>query len=380
MKIAMVYPPMLVAGRPLDFRDIMGSPRGTTGSEIQILAMAFEMKQRDHDVTLFIDSPNAPQYDFGSSIEKPVPVVDLAQLGDGAGFDAVCVSLDMNGLKRVAHPGPLRVVFQQINGFEYGEPGFDSWTDLYVSVSRPHLESLKGWPTSPEKWVVIPNGCYEYVPEFEKEPGACVWISSPDRGLHHVLERWEEIRAAVPHATLTIYYFALERWLAEWLPRSPSVRGPWPQFPTGWSPHDLEHMKRAHSIDKLLGQPGVTVVGAASRRDIARALMKAEALLFPCDTIAWTEGFSCATLEGAAAGAVPVIMDCDALGAIYRGAVPVAMKGDLDGWTALAIRALTVPEWASMWRQRGREFAANLTWHKVAERFEQVLEERVAKR
>lgn len=365
MNLAFVYPPLLRAGRGPDFTNIMGSPRGTTGSEIQILALAWEMRKRGHNVTLYIEQPNSLYYRLDASAPCSVDVqelkTDLPFDVVNSKVDAVIVSLDPTLLKFGMPKNPLRVVLQQINGFEWCPPDFADHVDLFVSPSQPHIDNLqKGWKTPLEKWAVLPNGCY--LPERRaKVSGRCIYASSPDRGLHHLATAWPEIKEAVPCAELRVFYYALANWLAT--------------APT-WN---RVHAERAALVERLLKMPGVTVVGGVSRDRMALEMSEAECLLYPCDTIDWTEGFSCSTLEGCAAGALPILMDTDALGHIYGGSVPMADRGDVEGWTALAIRALTVPQWADVWRARARAFAEKTTWPIVAERFEGMLKERLAR-
>lgn len=398
MRIAFVYPPMHVAGRPLDFTNLWGDPRGTTGSEVTILAFAQEMAQRGHDVEMFIEHPNAPSY--GAPLAKPVVlrdmadplvVLELTDMSEGAPYDAVCVSLDVNVLRSV-DARSVRLCLQQINGFEYGREGFDAFVDVYVSPSANHRDSLTGsgphqWPTTRDKWHVIGNGCYpgDYL-GGPKVPGRVVYTSSPDRGLHLLLDQWPEIRAAVPHAELRIFYYALEKWLSHWRGRTPDV-GPAPG--AKWHRFDLEHMRRSQFIDRvlpgLIRDHGVTLVGSVSRIQLARELDEAQVLAYPCNTIgsqdggSYTEGFSVSILEGCASGALPIISDCDALGSIYEGATPV-IRGPIvehgaavHEWTSTVIRALTDKPWANEWRAKARWRAEEYAWPKLAAQLEAVL-------
>lgn len=279
MRIGFVFPPFLVAGRPLDFPNFWEDKRGSTGSEIQVLAMAKEMAARGHDVELFIEGPNATQW-------EGVRLRELAAVHDASyGFDVVAVSIDFNVFRGLSKT-PLRVCFQQINGFEYGQSGFDEFVDVYVSPSENHKEFLKngGWSIAPEKWEVIPNGCYpnEFLQDMEKREHVMIWASSPDRGLHLALQEYPKLKQAVPDLELHIYYWALPRFIAEWQGYGPDQ----PQWP-GWQ---RELSRRALYVAKAFEklQPfGVKVIGATSRRQMAREMAGAGVLAFPCDTISY---------------------------------------------------------------------------------------------
>jgi glycosyltransferase involved in cell wall biosynthesis len=314
MKIAVVFPPMLVAGRPLDFTRIWEDPRGTTGSEIMTLAFAAELADRGHDVELLIENPNAPVLVLRKTATRFATVKNLIG-ASSQGYDAVLSALDINILRGVPKT-TLRVCLQQLNDFAYCQQGFDEFCDLYVVPSddlRRHLASI--WPVDQTKWRVIPNGCYADVYDTKpKTPGLCVYTSSPDRGLHHVVSQWPIIKAAASHARLRIYYFSLEKWLSDWRGRSAD----------GVHPVDEAHRINSQYVDRVLPVlQDVEVIGPKSRAEICDALSEAELLLYPTDCVAYNEGFSCSTLEGCAAGAIPILVGSDALGSIYRGACPV---------------------------------------------------------
>ena len=130
----------------------------------------------------------------------------------------------------------------------------------------------------------------------------------------------------------------------------------------------------------VLKDYGVEGVGSVSRQQMALEMAQAEVLAYPCDTIAYTEGFSCATLEGCASGALPIISAADALGGIYRGVCPMVAapaRKHIARWRKLVIQALTDKPWADEWRARGREFALFHDWRGLATQFERVLQEKI---
>jgi hypothetical protein len=137
--------------------------------------------------------------------------------------------------------------------------------------------------------------------------------------------------------------------------------------------NDPRHSDRIAKIKRGLTLPGVTVIGGISRNDLARELAEAELQLYPCDPVTWTEGFSCSTLESCAAGALPILMDSDAMGQIYGTACPTAARGDLAQWSSLALRALTVPQWANRHRERARQLALSYAWPALAEKLEEAI-------
>jgi glycosyltransferase involved in cell wall biosynthesis len=361
VKLAFVFPPGLLNGRTLDFTNLLGDKRGTTGSEIVALAFPSEMAARGHDVTLFVEKFNADGYSLKG--KSPVTLRQFMELREcSSQYDAVlavCIMNDVDLFQKI-DPRCVRVCFQQVNDFKFASKGFQDFVDIFIAPSAAEVEYLKPWPIDPKKWIVIPNGCYpeDYLTD-EKVPGRCVYLSSPDRGLHNLLEQWGAIKSAIPYAELKIFYHGLQEYLS-------AEQG------------DRRHVPRIESIKRHLNQPGVTVCGAVSRAELARELSEAETLTFPVDCLDWTESFSCATLEGCASGALPIIVGADAMGDIYKGAVPTVpppARDHLDEWTALVIRALTVPPWTESWRRKARTFAEMHAWPVLAEKLEKEIEE-----
>lgn len=371
MRLAFIFPPMIVDGRTLDFPNLWTSSRGTTGSEVVVLAYAKEMAKRGHEVALYIPQPNAAEWD-GVRIR---PYNDVVR--DSEDVDAIFSLMDVAILRKCS-PKPLRMVNQQLSNFSYAERGFDEFVDLYIANSLPNQQHFeRKYPQTVGKWVSLHNGCYpeEYQTD-RKTPGLCAYTSSPDRGLHIALQEWSRIRRAVPHAQLRVYYFALQRFLEEWRGRRDD--------PTVLSPDVRELMRRAQYIDNAvtkLAPHGVTVMGPTSRAQLARDLSETEVLAFPCDTVAWTETFSCSTLEGCASGALPVISDVDAFGHIYGGHVPMVKAPAIANareWGDLVVRALTDKPWADEWRAKAQLLAEENSWPRLAAKLETLIVEGIA--
>lgn len=377
MRIAFIFPPMLVGGRPVDFHHVWDAPRGLTGSEAHLLCTAKELAARGHECVMHIEAPNAAKWEGVHLADSRAPVWSTNQ------FDVVAVSLDCNAL-RDAPPDALRVCFQQCNDFSYGQPGWRDWTDLIVLPSEPHRTMFTTHPRlhhlgghlPPEKVDVVPNGCYpeEYEVNPQRKRGRCVSISSPDRGAHLILQEWLPIRAKVPWATLRVFYYSLESFLNDWRGKREE-----PSWPVGWK----EWCRRSQYMDRAfveLAPHGVTKVGSVSRQQLVRELAEAELVLYPCDTIDWTESFSCATLEGCAAGAVPVIAGTDCLGEVYGAAcpcVPEPARKNMDAWRELVVRALTDQPFLEDYRARGLALAKEYSWGAAAEKMERVFEKRL---
>lgn len=383
MRIALIFGKMCLAFRgELSPGSAYDDARGLTGSEYGCLRIAEELAALGHSICLHTTS-NDQSWD-GIAI-KPL---------DESPDADVILAINEPDLLRPAPAGSKRLLWCCLNDFSYAKVGFEEHVDLFLSPSQAHMDQFMTNPAwhrvevgpehpsgraqfspDPAKWAVMPLGCDPErfldagdtglaMPDgsalkfgWVKKPGRCIYASSPDRGLHLLLSQWPAIKRAVPHATLDIFY-RLE----------PFLRG-FDQTP--WFPPIEPNRKRANYIEECLhrfrehGGMGVTVRDSVSRRTIEREMATAQCLAYPCDTITWSEGFSCTTLEACAARACPVVTDCDALGEIYAAIDPVP-RGDLSAWTERVIRALTDEAWRAEQNDRAYEFASKLTWKNYA--------------
>ena len=376
MRLDFFFGPISTGDRPLEFQRMDDSPRGQTGTDNSFVGYARAMAQRGHEVVVYAEKVEAQVWDTG---ESRIPVRPYSERLGGvtAATDAVLAWNDVAGLCDVP-PGVLRVVDMQVNDWSFvrTRAEFEA-VDLMIAPSQALIDHLFGL-YRPPGWqaAVVPNGCDPTVYRSgTRVPGRCVYASSPDRGLHVVLQKWTKIRAAVPGATLRIFYHALPAWVARCDFLLERGHG-----------SDREQGRRGKIIrDALprLASQGVEYVGGVSRRQLAAELCEAEVMAYPCDTVrtfpdGWgSEGFGVAVLEGCAAGAVPVITDCDAFGEVYGGVCPMVKQGEgwTDRWADTLIEVLRQDGERERLRGVGREFAARHAWPVLGERLETVLRE-----
>jgi glycosyltransferase involved in cell wall biosynthesis len=373
VKLAFLFGPISTGPRPFNFTRIDDDPRGLTGTDNSFLGYARAMSERGHDVTIFA-SRQQWRTSWGRVTVRPYEerrAVDRT-------WDAALAWNDIAGLSDVS-PEVLRVLDTQINDFGYTTAKQHEAVDLYLAPSAV-LAGRLALETSPNAvWRVAPNGCDPSAYDLDaKIPGRCIYASSPDRGLHIVLEQWPRIRGAVPHATLRVFYHSLEVWFRQIAQNETSPR---------WN--EREHARRAVIVRNLLPKleaHGVEVVGSVSRRQMAAEYSAAQCLAFPCDTISFTEGFGVAALEGCASGAIPCLTTCDAFGDIYDGAAPMIHVRDgchrfLDApelahaWADNVVRTLTSEAFREDWVAKGRRFAEKHAWPVLAAKLEGLLTE-----
>lgn len=354
-----------------DFDNLWDDPRGLTGSELSFIQYARGLAKRNHDITLFTVSKNGYSKWDGLEIRPLSALNDLDE-----SWDCVCSWNEADVLRSVPDKA-LRLVNLQINDLSQYAPGYDDYVDVWISPSDAHRARMIAtdhtykeytYKPDPDEWEVLYNGCdpSSYNSRMARVSGRVIWASSPDRGLHWLLQAWPKIKRNVPHAHLKIFY-KLQPWLD-------SMAGK--EFPNpDWmelayrATYVREALRRLHNHD-------IEIVGSISRRQINEEMSQAQVLAYPCDTVNWTEGFSVTLMEACAAGVVPVTTDVDALGEIYGGAVvmvrsPVGER--LDKFVDAVSRALTDADFRSEVTSKTTALANSYVWDGLTAKLEEII-------
>lgn len=402
MRVELLFGRMCLSFRGgFSFAGLLDDPRGLTGSELGFVRIGEELAALGHDVTLRTVSTDTSHGAMKvASIDEPCEPCDLV------------ISINEPDLLRKAPPGAKRVCMFWLNEVSFCQVGFADHVDLFCSPSAGHLEQVMNNPkwreverapehpsgkeqyiAPPDKWTIVPLGCdpdrlvpglfaggigndatpgtvpYDY--RGHKTSGSVIYCSSPDRGLHWLLQEWPAIKRAVPHATLEVYYR-----LGDWLKTFDST----PYFPP-IEPNRaiVDYVRECLRRFSDAGGLGVTVHDSVSRNEIQKAQASAECLAYPCSTMSWSEGFSCSILECCAARACPIITDCDALPSVYGEALPIVRReGDwVPVWRDQVIRALTDEAFRNDVNEKARKLAENLTWRRTAEGLLAKIQERL---
>lgn len=368
MKVAIILGNFSVGTRPLDFNfnNIWESTRGLTGTDLTTVVISKELVQLGHEVSLFTihaQPHNKPDKWEGVklyNLDERFNIVDDT-------FDAILSINEPNMLINMTTK-PLRVCWQFLNDFNYCDPKCDDWVDVWLGVCDQHVEYLKNQnKTNPNKWGIVPLGCYPDSYKDERVPGRVVWCSSADRGLHWLLSQWPKIKQAVPEASLKIFY----------------------HFNYG-NLEDLEHdsdrgttliemgqrIRYIKYAVKKLKDMNVEHVGSSSRKTMTKEFNEASVLGYSCDPVVFSEGFSVTIMEGHASYTVPVITDADCLGGIYKDSgcimTKTPMKDNLDHFTNGIIKSLTDKNYADNVILKSREFAKQFDWSIIAKKIENV--------
>ena len=283
-------------------------------------------------------------------------------------FDAVISINEPDALRNLAKK-PLKICWQFLNDFTYCQPGFDNAVDIWLAPGEMLMERLKTMAPKPEKWSVLRLGCDPDLYEDKRVYGRVIWTSSCDRGLHWLLSQWPQIKEAVPEATLKIFYHFTYGSILSIEPNA-----------TDQHPHVVEMGQRLRYIKetiKRLKPLGVDHVGSTNRIDMAKEISEASVFISPCDTVAFSEGFSISTLEALASYTMPIVTGVDCLGSIYENSGAIMVKSPiqehLQEFTNAIIKSLKDKEFADGVVKKCRKFSDGYRWADIAMDMEKII-------
>jgi glycosyltransferase involved in cell wall biosynthesis len=373
IRIAMVYGKFCTQIHgPFQPKDLYEA-QGLTGSESFFFNTAWGLSELGYQVDAFCDVPKLwRSAELGGVHVYPIDT----KMGDD--YDAYLTwnEPDLFRDLKAKNPKKITICAQQLNDFDsYTRPGYEEVIDMFVFPSKIHRNYILGIsPIRPEKSAVIPNSINLEFYETEegrrkRNPHSIVWASSPDRGLHVLLELFPKIRQRVPDAILKIFY----RF------------DPWYQ---GVKDAMTPNGQRARYINECInrlgkyGENGVFLIGQISNREMARELLSSSVLAYTCEPFRFTEGFSVTIMDACAAGCVPIISDADAIGEVYANAAEI-IKGkpskNKERWIETIIGMLTDDERAGKARERARTFAQKFSRQEAAKSWDALIKKLLPK-
>lgn len=337
--------------------------RALTGSESAFFNAARGLSARGHVVDVYCDAVKPVQACERLSKANVFQIDDLERrANEFAGEYEAFISLNEPDQFRKLPKNGLKIVQHQYNDFLNSQEGFDSFVDIYAFLSpvhRDHLVNVAKLPRGKACWV--PNSIdvrmgAATVQGAEREAHTAVWCSSPDRGLHRLLEMWPAVRKKISDAKLKVFYRFWE-WIEE-CKNTDSKLGVRARY-------IAECVRRLGSK----GENGIYIMGAVPNVQIAAELRSARVFPYTCDCITFTEGFSVATMDAAWAGCVPIISDTDAIGDIYRECavvIPGKPGEQKDQWVQTIVDAMSNPAWAEQVADKARQWSAKFDIERVA--------------
>jgi glycosyltransferase involved in cell wall biosynthesis len=171
-------------------------------------------------------------------------------------------------------------------------------------------------------------GQWEAPAQLDHDPTHLVWASSPDRGLHHLVDIFKLVKDQVSEARLTVCY-DFDRAYASYhnsLPGSVFCR---------W----LEKAAELKEMD------GVEVLQHITQPALAKLFTEAGLLVYPCDPVRETETY-CVTVNEAMAAGMPVVLsDADCLPENYGDHAKLFQRPiDHAAWARSVVQLMTDPE------------------------------------
>ncbi len=140
--------------------------------------------------------------------------------------------------------------------------------------------------------------------KFERDPQRMIYMSSHVRGLDLIYTIWDDVKKAVPRATLDVYY--------------------------GWGSYEAIHRDNPERmawkdamIKKAETLEGVTDHGKVGQDVIAEEIMKSGVWVYPCP---FPEIYCITAVKAQAGGAVPVSSNFAALDEVIQHGVKLPMK------------------------------------------------------
>jgi glycosyltransferase involved in cell wall biosynthesis len=367
MKIEFIYGTFSCGAKLFDFDNLYDDPKGLTGSEHSCFEFAKCMAARGHDITLFTYTKNNQSFNWHGVQVKPIVSLSMARIPPD-----VVYSWNEPDYLRFAWEGSLRMVNQQLNDFDFCQSGYDRFVDVYTSPSPSHKEYIKDFTPSPNKWEVISNCANPELFDNDavKKPFSVIYCSSPDRGLHLLLQEWPKIKQLVPKANLKIFY-DFDRWYNNL---------------GNVSEHDNIHRREfknradyiKYALDAMKDGFDITHHKVVSKRQICQEISEAMVLAYPCSTVKSTEGFSVSIMENCLTS-IPVISEEDSLQQIYGAVVPMIKKPatkHMGKFVELVVKALTDTKFQQEIRPKLREFALEFDYRKEAIKLENLMQDK----
>lgn len=340
LHVVMIYGAMSSSNRgPYDIAGLY-TRQGLTGSESSFFNLARSLAEIGHEVVVMADVTQPTQHASGFHAMPLQAINGLSSMRD---VDVVIAWNEPDYLAYVPH-GVLRICDQQLNDFRYVRGPLGALSDIWVAPSQNHLDYLTMFEHLPIGGTrVIPNSVdldlVRSADTLEVPSKRVVYCSSPDRGLHHLVGLWPEVRKREPSAELHIYYR-----LAGWL-NDVSGCGPWSQS----HPDVCESARRARYVAEALRRMstgfGVHVHDVVPNKQMLEELHRARVLAYPCDPIRYTEGFGVSVLDAVACGVRAIITDADALPSVHADGAYKILSREIDraAWVDAICSALNEP-------------------------------------
>ena len=230
---------------------------GIGGSEEAVVYASRELVKQGYEVTVFNSCGNL-EGEYNGVVYKnwynfnPVDVFNTLICWRGSLFR----HYNLKAKKKIVwlHDVPAQ---NEFNEKELKE------IDHIIVLSQYHKSLL---PTVPEdKLYVSTNGIVpeQFKPDALKQDFRMCYTSSPDRGLEHLLDRWEDIKEGCPEAELHIYYG-------------------WGTFDKRFKENKEMQAWKAEMVEKMK-QHGIKWYGRIGHKKLAKEMARCRIFAYPCN-------------------------------------------------------------------------------------------------
>lgn len=354
MRIAMVATGLRHWGKLFPnapFADVP-SPAGT---EIAMMGVSRGLARAGHRVTVFANCDGG-SYDGVDYLSGEFAIPYLTTLDTDVVVSWQDASIFLYPVKT-----KLRVVMSQSSQLGLGQAA--EAVDRYFSISRysaqlllesdPYADPDKMWITRNGHWPSRFNDGFPIIPTGRNHH-QLVWMSSPDRGLHHLVPIFRLVRQRVPDAKLTVCY-EFDKTYESYTTTQPSSAY-------------ARYLERAKVLKE---EPGVEMVNHLSQPRLASLLLDAGIMVYPCDPIRPTETYCNSVNEAMAAGMPAIISDADCLPENYGQFTTVLPRPiNHQKWADAIVELMTNEDTYREASYRSQRLAAHTSYDDVARDWE----------
>lgn len=331
--------------------------KGLGGRESALVHLSENWAKQGHEVINFVNSEESEKFEYKNGTSYYVPTKDIVPYCKNFGAD-VLISWEEAGIAdvpEIVDNVKLKVIEMQVAHLDT-DRDTDSRTDYYAVLSNWAGAFLREQNPfiSEDKVVVFPN-CVDlnrFNPELAQTSRfgkpEFFYSSSPDRGLVNLLRMWPKILQEWPDAKLHVAY-GIEKWVE-------AVK---------WS-HNI-WSELALAVEEGIKQDGIIYHGKIGQNELAEIQQNCSAMLYPCETLSPTETGCISVVEACAAGAIPLITDCDCLGTEFGHFAPhVQLPFNDDQYIDLLKKIMTDEDYYNTCQSNAIEFSSTRSWEDTA--------------
>lgn len=348
--------------------------QGLGGRETALVQLGEQWARKGHEVINLVpvEAPYHRRFNGGGSVtyaDNEITGKYLSNFGSEAlisweeprlfSIDAIKRNIDFSVVEmQVAHLYVTMDDGESLDPYIDGYAVLSNWAGDFLVENEPNITK--------DKISVLPNGidlARFPDPKFGHPgpgPYSFHYASSPDRGLHHLLNIWPRLREKYPDSVLHIAYGA-EKWANE----------------IKWS-HNLQS-EIALDVLEGLDQEGVINHGKIGQNELHQIIKQSDLLLYPCDTLQPTETGCITIIESLASGTPVVTTNADCIESEFKD---VTLQSTLpfseEAYLERIDYALTDTKIYEYLQTSGREFAETRSWDVISDQWITYLENGIA--